>query len=399
MKRKIFFDLTINIISNLILIAFIQIIIFPLLSRKMDAVLFGQIVSIYGFSNVITTFLGNTLNNIRLIDKDCNERKSDFANISLYINTLSFVLIFILSLIYGKNISLIGIILFSIGTLLTNNRLYCTVYYRKELKFSGILILNLMVAFGYLTGLILVQYFLFDWATIFISGELIGLIYLFSSKNNILLELRDINIFENNETLIKKFLSLSSSNVIANTLNYLDRFMILPILGATSMSVFYAASSISKILTMLITPMTNVLLSYIARSNYIYSKKKLLNIIVIIFVLLLPFYFIINFVSNYLVAFLYPTLAEDAYKILPILTVGILLNIISSILNPFLIKFYKMFYQNIIQLIYGIVYLVIAFYLSFNYGLYGFSIAFSCAMLFKLVIQIIITIFGKYNLE
>ncbi|MGG5307136.1 hypothetical protein IGJ83_001828 [Enterococcus pernyi] len=394
MKKKIFFDFAINIISNLVLIAIIQLLILPILSRDVTTKVFGEIVSIYGFSNVITTFLGNTLNNIRLITSD--KEKPDFFSLSFITNIVSFLLIFILSFIYGRNLSVANIIIFSISTMLTNNRIYSSVFYRKQLKFIGLLYMNLSVVAGYLLGMFLLNQIGGSyWSLIFLIGEVIGHVYLFLSNNEIVYEFKTADLRKLDHRITKKFINLSFANLIANVLNYLDRFMILPILGAVSMSTFYAASSISKIIAMLVTPMTNVLLSYIAKDDYKIKRKKLLLITTYLFVAFIPMYFIVNYVSVFLINILYPSLANQSLPLVPIITIGILFNVIGNIINTFLLKLYKLFYQNVIQVSYGIIYIILAVFMSINNGIIGFSIAYVIAMIIKLLLQMTIIAFCK----
>lgn len=394
MKKKIFFDFAINIISNLVLIAIIQLLILPILSRDVTTKVFGEIVSIYGFSNVITTFLGNTLNNIRLITSD--KEKPDFFSLSFITNIVSFLLIFILSFIYGRNLSVANIIIFSISTMLTNNRIYSSVFYRKQLKFIGLLYMNLSVVAGYLLGMFLLNQIGGSyWSLIFLIGEIIGHVYLFLSNNEIVYEFKTADLKKLDHRITKKFINLSFANLIANVLNYLDRFMILPILGAVSMSTFYAASSISKIIAMLVTPMTNVLLSYIAKDDYKIKRKKLLLITMYLFVAFIPMYFIVNYVSVFLINILYPSLANQSLPLVPIITIGILFNVIGNIINTFLLKLYKLFYQNVIQVSYGAIYVFLAIILSLNYGIIGFSVAYVIAMVLKLLFQMSIIIFRE----
>ncbi|MGL9742194.1 lipopolysaccharide biosynthesis protein [Enterococcus sp. DIV1368c] len=391
MKKKIFFDFAINIISNLVLIAIIQLLILPILSRDVTTKVFGEIVSIYGFNNVITTFLGNTLNNIRLITSD--KEKPDFFSLSFITNIVSFLLIFILSFIYGRNLSVANIIIFSISTMLTNNRIYSSVFYRKQLKFIGLLYMNLSVVAGYLLGMFLLNQIGGSyWSLIFLIGEVIGHVYLFLSNNEIVYEFKTADLRKLDHRITKKFINLSFANLIANVLNYLDRFMILPILGAVSMSTFYAASSISKIIAMLVTPMTNVLLSYIAKDDYKIKRKKLLLITMYLFVAFIPMYFIVNYVSVFLINILYPSLANQSLPLVPIITIGILFNVIGNIINTFLLKLYKLFYQNVIQVSYGAIYVFLAIILSLNYGIIGFSVAYVIAMVLKLLFQMSIII-------
>ena len=54
---------------------------------------------------------------------------------------------------------------------------------------------------------------------------------------------------------------------------YLDRLLLLPILGGSAVSVYTVASFAGKSLGVLMTPMAGVLLSYYAQKDYVMTRK------------------------------------------------------------------------------------------------------------------------------
>ena len=66
-KKKIVADFGINIIASGILTIMLQIVIYPLLASRYSDLEYGTILTIMGIMNIIIVTLGNSLNNVRLI--------------------------------------------------------------------------------------------------------------------------------------------------------------------------------------------------------------------------------------------------------------------------------------------------------------------------------------------
>ncbi|MGX7150966.1 lipopolysaccharide biosynthesis protein [Enterococcus ureasiticus] len=389
--KEIVKDILINLLSVMLVMTVIQLLVFPYLSRKLPDELFGQIIALYGMNNMIILFLGNTLGNVRMLKQ---HEDVDFSLLSQLTMIASLVIMALLSFYYGSAFSLGTNCLFVLFTGLANLRAYTTVDYRISLTYNKVLRLNFCLVCGYLIGGI-IFYFTSSWVWIFLAGEIGGLLYQWGSKNNLLIECFTTFSKKVDTKMWREFFSLSTSNGFANVANYLDRFVITPLLGATSMGVYYAASSLSKILTMMITPMSSVLLSYTTNQTIGFARKKILTLYAIMLGIVIPSYFILITLSNYLVTILYPNYAHEAKPLLPIVTIGILLNVIYSVLHPFILKKYSIHYQMVIQVIYLIFYGVLSIVLSHRNGLIGFAWAFSLASVIKLFMQLVIVVFKK----
>ncbi|MGM0208197.1 hypothetical protein IGI96_002716 [Enterococcus sp. DIV0421] len=396
-NKQFFSDVFLNLISNVLMISVVQFLVFPTLSSSVNSNYFGQIVTIYGINNVIVNCLGNSLNNIRILNR---EKDRSFTMLAWIINVFSVVSIILFSIVYTSEMKIFDVILFSFVTLLANTRAYCSSYYRIVLKYKDLLKLNFLIVLGNIFGYLM--FFKFNsWVILFLFGELFGLLYLFLSKNPLMLELINIEKLGKkvDRIILRDFFQLFETNLIANILNYLDRFLIAPLLGALSMGIFYAASSVSKVFTMIISPMTNVLLSYITQKSFRLTKNSLLKIEVGFLILGFPCYFIMNILSNILVNLLYPSFSEEASKLIPIICVGISLDLVFNILRPFMMRLYSLKYQTIIQMTSGFIYIVFSILLSIYFNLIGFCIAYVLGIALKLFLQTIIIIFFKQNDE
>ena len=70
-----------------------------------------------------------------------------------------------------------------------------------------------------------------------------------------------------NKNILKDYLNFSFINIVINILNYLDRFILLPIIGPVLVNVYFIASTASKMIGLVTTPINNVILSYLTVDN------------------------------------------------------------------------------------------------------------------------------------
>src|SRR5699024_504242 len=244
-------DSTINIISNLLIVIAIQLIAFPLLNKVETNDNFAHVIVFYGISIVLATTLGTTLNNVRLLNFEqlgSNSKNLIFTKWLLISLVLNVIVIFIFLIIY--NISLkyyLGMIIFSV---LLTSRYYLVVYFREVLNYLNIFKLNLVVLIGYCIGIWIYYQFFSNYNIIFVTGELLGILYmLFFKKLYINLRISK-NISKVDYKKIKKdYFNLVFVSLIINTVNYIDRIILLPILGPIAVSTYFIGSSASKMVS------------------------------------------------------------------------------------------------------------------------------------------------------
>jgi len=387
-NKNLFNNVIINILSTGLLTGVIQLIIFPMISSNLSADEFGVLVTLYGFNQLIYVFLGNTINNIRLIYDDEINKKGSFTLLSIISLFLSFSIAFILYYLYGVNLNIFEVLILSIFTLLATLRAYLLVYFRLTMNYASILLTNIIIIIGLFVGLLLYNIFSF-WGIIFLTSELFGAIYLL--KTTPYLEERP-TITEDFKPLLLETGNLALSNGISQSMGYLDRFLITPILGATSMSMYFTVGVFSKIINMFITPFNNVLLSYLNNFQNHNIKKVYIYYNVFWIIILIPIYYLMVFITPYLMEIFYPDFVEAGSYLIPIVSLGNIIKLLATIVNPFILKFKSLKYQTIVQITYGIVYLTLAIIFSILWGLWGFALATALSAFIKWLLLFIIGI-------
>lgn len=385
--NKFLKDSSLNIISNLLVVVAIQLIAFPIISRVANSKEFALLIVLYGIAIVIATSLGNTLNNVRLLHRegfDYKGRENVFSKYFIAILIINLIVFTIICVFYSKTFNL-NILLMIIFSLLLTSRYYLNVYFRENLNYKNILFVNLSVLIGYIIGIII---FLFIklYSVVFLLGEVFGLIYLL--RKTVFLKyfsLKRSSFQSENKNILKDYLNFSFINIVINILNYLDRFILLPIIGPVLVNVYFIASTASKMIGLVTTPINNVILSYLTVDNGNKNLKRFIQINIGIIIVSIPMFFIVKYSSLLVVYILYHNYFEKVYLIINLVVLICLLQIFISIFHPFSMRMINSKIILYIQLGYALIYILLAFYGSHIYGIYGFCWSTIISMLLKLL--------------
>lgn len=379
-------DFSLNILASLVITAVTQIMVYPWLAREYDAVLYGVILTIMGVGNTLVTTVGVSLNNTRLLmvsDYEEAGQLGDFLPLLNALNLVSMVLFFTYIRNVNSNINNLTVVLLLVYIVLGNARGYGMVAYRLILNFRKNLICSIFVAMGNISGVLLVVFLQQKalWPIIFVLGEGFGITILLINTSIFNEPLKRTTLFSKTSG---KLSILLATTLIGNLLIYLDRILLLPILGGEAVSTYTTASFFGKCLGLLLTPMAGVLLSYYAQGDYAMTKKKFrgINVTVLLFAIL--FFLVSLLLSAPLTGLLYPTLIAAAKPFLMIANITMIIASVGNMTQPAVLKYAPTWFQIVIQLVYCIIYVGGGYIGSVKNGLQGFAIAALLAALFRL---------------
>ena len=315
---------------------------------------------------------------------DYKDRENVFSKYFIAILIINIIVFTIICVFYSKTFNL-NILLMIIFSLLLTSRYYLNVYFRENLNYKNILFVNLSVLIGYIIGIII---FLFIklYSVVFLLGEVFGLIYLL--RKTVFLKyfsLKRSSFQSENKNILKDYLNFSFINIVINILNYLDRFILLPIIGPVLVNVYFIASTASKMIGLVTTPINNVILSYLTVDNGNKNLKRFIQINIGIIIVSIPMFFIVKYSSLLVVYILYHNYFEKVYLIINLVVLICLLQIFISIFHPFSMRMINSKIILYIQLGYALIYILLAFYGSYIYGIYGFCWSTIISMLLKLL--------------
>ena len=173
-------------------------------------------------------------------------------------------------------------------------------------------------------------------------------------------------------------------------MTYVDRFVIVPLLGADALSVFTVASVFGKTTSVAVQPVANVALGYYAQKDFVMTRKKywVTNVITLSFGAVM--YLIALLFSKLFITILYPTYVEEAVKYIALANVAAIMTAVSAMIQPAVLKYANMAWQIIIQIIYGVLIIIASLILIPQWHLIGFCWASIIAGACKIVIMLLV---------
>ncbi|MEL5938149.1 hypothetical protein WN865_00970 [Tetragenococcus halophilus] len=387
--KKFFADVFLNSVSNFILVGIVQLVIFPFFNNYYGADSFGEITVVYGLNSIFLAFLGSSLNNVKIIHQE--KKGINFNAISLVICCISFLTSIIIFRLYSSTFSILEIIIYSFTTSLGIFRIYLGALFRIRIEYKAILFDNLLVFMGYVLGLILF-FIIHIWSLCFFIGEIIGVAYLV--KKTKFFE-QAFSLDKNKNVVLKDYFNLSFSYGVKSLSNYLDRLLIIPILGPVNMSIFYASNVLSKIIIMIIGQINTVFLSYLMKGQRSLNKKRVVFLQILTLIGLGILFYPLTEVSKLAVKLLYPNFYEKAIQIIPYVTLGALFFCVNNIVKMLMLKYYDTRNQLYTQTVYTVIYILTAIYMSKNFGIEGFALAYLFMGVLLMVLYNGIILFGR----
>ena len=393
-KKKFVFDMTLNIAATAIPTFVLQLVILPLLSRDMSDSRYGLLVTIIALLNVVPSTIGNALNNVRLIYGEKENESGDYNALLLILAAVNLVAVASITYLYEKEISAVSLFLILLISLMWLAREYFIVAFRIKLNYIHILISNITLVIGYAAG-----YLLFKatgrWQYIYLLGLACSLAFIFWKSDLWKEPLKRTDSFRG---ITIQTVLLTLAGLLTRITTYADKMLVFPFLGGAVVSVYYAATLFGKAISLVITPVSSVMLSYLSK-----RRKKDDDLFRLTFLcsaaVCICAYFLCIAVSRPILGLLYPQFVDEAMKYIWITTGTTILVALISIVNPFVLRFFDMKWQLVINGAYVLFYVVLSLSLLGAYGLWGFCVGALAATSVKLLFTLFIYHRCKANEE
>lgn len=387
-KKKVVFDMALNIVATAIPTFVLQLLILPNLAKFMSDDNYGLLVTVLAFLNVMPSTMGNVLNNIRLLYNENyveTNNEGDFNILLAILEGVNFLSVTVFLFYYDSNLTLFTVLMTGITALLWLAREYFLVAFRLIINYRAILLCNVIMVGGYGIG-----YLLFlgtkVWQVIYISGLLCSLIYCFIRSRLWKEPFKITPLFKRTST---QGLLLLIAKILNRLLVYADKIIVFPVLGGALVSVYYAATVFGKVVSLMITPVNSVVLTYLAK-----AKKKtdsmLKSALLVGIAVCAVGYIVCVLISRPVLTILYPQYVDNAMHYIYLTTGTTVLYALISIVDPFIMKFFDMKWQIAINGGTVVVYLALGISLMIPWGLMGFCVGALLTNVLKLLFMIFI---------
>lgn len=362
-------DLVFNTLGFGIYIATQQILLMPIMARTLPEEDFAKVVLYISVFAIITNVLGSELGIVKQVKKEKISEESDYNRILLQLfPTIILIAIMILAIL---RFNILEIIMLTITIILGNTRLYSAAHFRANKDFKKIVMQNILYLVGTAIGLF-ITYKLKLIAIPMLLAEIMCLIFDISKTDIIK---TGISKTKHNKEIWNTFAGFGFISFLINMTTYFDKIIIYPILGENAVNVYYATSSMSKILSLITNPLHGVILSWLKGNDEEFKKKVTtvtikanMPILIITFVLSLPLTYIA-------VIILYPQYLEDSKKLIIPICVGVAFSTAASIIKAILMKYIESKKLVKMYVIYNVILLVGATIASYYFGITGFAYA------------------------
>ncbi len=383
-------DFIYTIIATVISTGVMQLLLYPRLAASYSETDYGNILTIMAVIQTITLSLGNNLFYTRLIENEHYERegvKGDFNYLLLISSVLSVLCASGFCLFQWHTNTIISILIV-ILTVVTVAKSYYLVSFRLTLNFKKNLVSNIIAGIGYVIGVVLLM-LVELWPIAFLASEILALGYILTQSSLHTEPFRRTILF--GKTFFTYFCYVISG-LMGNVITYMDRYIINPMLGPESVSIYYVATYFAKILTFLIGPISGVLLSYLAKDGQVISKRKYLLLNLATIVIGFVFWIATLIFAEPITRLLYPTLIDSAVDLIEVASIATIIGIVSSITMIPVMKYAPPIWQIILSGLSLVLYILFG-----GIGLYrGGLMEFSYALILYNLIRVLLVFFIGY---
>lgn len=366
-------DFALSILATFLSTGVMQLVVLPQLSRNLSAADYGVMLTATGFMNILVNAFGNNLCNSRLRQQGKYVRINKSGDYQLLLIAASIMAVIGVALfnifLHEDFISLI--LPLALITVTGIFKAYYLVTYRLTLNYKKNLLANIYSCVGYcLGGFLLIK--VCRWPWVFLPADILTLLYIFFSSRIIHEPIKKTELFLDSA---KVTTALLVGGLVGNVTNYLDRFIIYPILGGEGVSTYATAAWFSKSILIVMAPITSVLLSYITAGVLKLNKKK--YIIICLFLLagvFLSWGAAVVF-APIITGWMYPTLIDQARPYIEFVSFSVVMGIMGNFLSIMVFAYAPVKWQTIIPVIKVLIYLILGVLLVNGYGIIGMIVA------------------------
>lgn len=393
-KKQVAADVALNIVATVLPLCVLQLVILPIMAQDMKGDEYGLVVTVLSIFTVLPGVFGTALNNVRLIFQNKYIEKDecgDFNIILLAVGMLCAIACIILLVLLGVN-DPVSLLLLCLASLTWISREYFLVAFRLEIDYKSILICNIVQVIGYVFGYGLFLVF-HQWVLVYLVGQGMSLGYILLKSDLHREPFRLTKLFK---STVSDVCALSVSQFLSKFMAYSDRILLYPVIGGTSVGVYYVSTLVGKIVSMAVNPVNGVMLTYLSKNKSDNKSKRAFCITMVsAFVVCVAAYCVVMIFGYPVLAFLYPAYVDEAMVYLPVTSITALVYVLISVAQPFSLKYYSMKWQIVINGATCFIYVLLGIQLLNAYGLMGFCVGALTANVVKLLIMLAIYVFMK----
>ncbi len=370
-------------VFNLVL----QLFIYPDIAERLGAEANGVALSMLSLVAIIAGACGTSANYSRMVnlEKLPHASNGDY-NFFLLMSGSVCGLVGIGYLIYLGLATPMTILLYVLLMFFTVLRYYSDVEFRMKADFFRYMVYYLIISAGYLLGL-----WLFHlsgaWLFAILVGECLGVLYVLIRGT-----IYRRQVFRRSPSFKAvqiSILLLLGGTLIENLTLHSDRLLLLVMTDGTSVTVYYAAALIGKVVALLTVPLNTLMISYLMRYKGKLTGKFWTIAVAAAFVISAVAFGACMVVSPWFIRWKYEMVYEAAMHYLVPALLGQIFYFVSGVLLVILLRFFGEKTQFRCNMIYAVEFFACVGVGTYLWGLDGFVWSCMAANLIRLAVVVI----------
>ena len=365
-------------------IVVLQLVIYPFMADSLNKHDYGLMIAIYSMLLLFSDSFGRSVNNERLINS--NEKKNkqgDYNQIVILFQFINIIIITIGSFYYVGNDEYLSITIIIVTAMFMLFNAYLIVQFRIMLNYVAIVINAAFMCVGFGIGFLIYK-ITGLWEIVFLFGQMLPFVYLVYFTKL----LREPFIrTERFGSIFKDSSFLAASLLLAQGMNLADKLVLFPLLGGATLSIYYTASLVGKLLTVATGPVNSVILSYLAKKESL-SVKLFKKYVLICLTFCIVLSVMILILSRPVLGLLFPKFVDEAMVLVPYTTAGIFFYVMASMITPIVMRYCAAAWQTIINGVSFAIYILGSIVLLQLFDVIGFCIGIAFSHLIRFVILI-----------
>ncbi len=384
MKKILSFakDFILGAIGLVVLNAAMSLLVMPTIERTLGADFQGRVLYYTSLASYLTSIgFGLNYGRMKIYAKERETVNGEF-NLMLIGAAAMTALVTIAAIIIKGDTAETSWLLIILFMILTVVRNYADVAFRLRVNYKLFSLFYCSVGLGYAVGLLLFK-LTGAWILIFYTGELFGLLFVFFTSTLFMPP-----YFERTPAFsshVKGTAVITGSFLLSDFVSAADRLLIPTLLaggalfngilypGDTLTSLFYYASFVGKIMSLLSTPLNGVLSGYIAREEGGLAPKLFLKVIAALIAVVILVTGVSYAGSHLFVYLFYPDWYTVVRPLFLLANAGQVLFFICNTLMVVVLRYTEERNQMIVSVCYIAAFFATAVPLTLRFGIWGMA--------------------------
>lgn len=380
-------DLIYSMLGLVVMNGVIQFILYPYLNGQLGAEKFGSVLTLISIVAIMGSTFGTAANYSRMVSYTKQRQAKGDYNLFLLIIAGISVFVSIAGLIWLGNISLIYFAGYYLLMIMTILRYYADVEFRLNVNYKRFFIYYLLISAGYLAGIVVYR-FTSSWVIAMLMGETLAVGYVVITGS-----VFKRPLFKPSEFIkenFKSFMILSGTELIATLILNADRLMLQVFAGGVAVTVFYAATLVGKIVSLVSMPLNGVIIGHLAHYDGKLKKSTFTKICLASIALGFVIDIFCVGLSYVFVKIMYADIFDMVRPYFWLANLGQIFYFISNTLTVILLRFTDEKYQLYINIIYLLVFVAVAIPMTAAWQLWGMAWALVIVNVVKIFVIMII---------